>query len=166
MKPKLIVLPPPPSGPGRWTIKHEKFCQLVCEGMKQTDAFLEAGFAAGKNLQWRANDLARQEMVKARIRAIRALHAMRLNVSLERLVLQLEEARVGAMKDMQFQAAINAIVAKAKLLGFLDDARPRNNPMYQNDERGVPKPASEPVEQTEMSLIEWKNRFAPKTTLQ
>jgi hypothetical protein len=131
--------------------RDERFCQRIVSGMKPHMAYLDAGFS-GETMEAVRKQLRRPE-IHDRIRCIRAVQAIHLNVSLETIVMQLEEARLLAMQSLQLSAAVNAIVAKAKILGFLDDGIGRRDP-------ALPKPASEPTVDKEMSLEAWQERFA------
>ncbi len=57
--------------PGLKNPKHEVFCQMVADGMTQTDAYIMAGYADTKSTRFLASRLATNEHIKTRIAEIR-----------------------------------------------------------------------------------------------
>lgn len=164
---EVTIIPPrrggkSPGTPPKITSRQEQFCQNIVAGMKHIDAYLAAGFI--DNYKGRSSELP-GKLLKApriiqRIAQLRALQAMRLNITINTILLDLEKARQIAEQDINPMAMIAATMAKAKLLGFLDGPGEAGGK--------VPKPAMLPTDVKEMDEDEWIRRFTPKapTTLQ
>jgi hypothetical protein len=149
----LTILPPPRPQPkqDRLNAKQEHFCQGVAAGMRKMDAYAAAGYSG----PYAESHMMRNPKIRARIRALLMMRAFKLDVTIDKLVLELAEAYEVAKKDINPQGMVVATLGKAKLLGFLQDRW--------NDEGKVPKPLTQPQEYREMSLEEWQEQFTPKT---
>lgn len=116
------------------TPKREAFAryyvELGCAAQAYRAAF-DAAAMAPKTVRNKASELLAREDVGGMVDAIRAELAQRHGVTLDTLLMELEATRLSAMAGdrPQVGAAIQAIMAKAKLLGFLDkrtDDAPRD----------------------------------------
>lgn len=159
---EVTIIPPrrggkSPGNPPKITSRQEKFCQNIVAGMKHIDAYLAAGFI--DNYKGRCSELPgkllKQPHIIQRIAQLRALQAMRLNITINTILLDLEAAREEALAEHNPMAMIAATMAKAKLLGFLDGLG--------GIDGKVPKPAMLPTDVKEMDEAEWIRRFTPKT---
>ncbi|MER8570639.1 terminase small subunit [Mesorhizobium sp. M1338] len=138
-------------------IRHERFCHALAEGLPQSRAYIEAGYAArGNAAEVEASKLVRMPKVAARVAELQAEAAIRSDVTVDGLVEELEQARIGAMAARQYSAAAGAILGKAKLLGLITDKA--------EIETAVRRPMREPGAVRQMSLQEWEERFRPKTS--
>lgn len=139
----------------RWHARYETFCINIVAGMKKSDAYYAAGFGGLKGSQTDGpGRLLRREDVRNRIRQLQAQQAQRLNVTLDNLILELEEARQTAKLDHDAGAMVAATMSKAKLLGFLDEKA--------FDGGKTPKPCPIPTDAVEMDETTWLETFRPK----
>lgn len=157
MATNITLLPPPAKEPelGRLKPKYDQFCIGIAAGMGKAEAYYAAGFKSirGTRVEGPARLLKRDD-IQARIAQLRAIQAMRLNVTMDSLVLELEEARQAAIRDMNHNAAVAATLGKAKLLGFLTE-----KPFA--DDGKTPKPSPIPTGVVEISEEEWLAKFKP-----
>lgn len=134
---------------------HRRFAQLLAAGVKQMDAFAAAGFAVGaKSSSRECERLAAQPLIQALKQQIEAENRIRLNVSVESLILELEDARLQAISLDRPGDAVKAIEGKAKVLGLM---RERDVQISI-----IAKPALEPGAPIELSIEEWQRQWSPK----
>lgn len=97
--------------------KYELFAQALAKGATQEKAYEEAGYKPDRGA---ASRLSTNIIIRCRVAEIQAGTAAIAEITIGDLVDQLEEARVKAInaKVPQINAAISAIMGKAKLLGF------------------------------------------------
>jgi len=114
--------------------RHERFCQEYLCGPhagNATRAYEAAGF---KRSSSNAAKLVKAVHVVARITELRIAATQilaeateeaiaRTAITIERLILEMEEARQLAMKNGQSSAAVSAVIAKAKLAGLWVEKR-------------------------------------------
>ena len=156
----ITLLPPrkpPPDEPKEEKLnrRQELFCQGCAAGMRKMDAYVAAGYSDNaKNIRSQPSHLLREPKIRNRIRQLKSQMAFKLDVTVERLVLELTEAFEVAKRDINPQGMVVATLGKAKLLGFLADNK--------IDEGRIPKPMTQPGEYHEMSIEEWESKFRPK----
>jgi phage terminase small subunit len=144
--------------------RYERFAQGIAKGKSQHDAYIYAGYAPNqkpKDVRSNAGTLARKPEVAARIEELLSKQANRVGVTVDALLLELDEMFKLAKRVKQPSAGVGVVVAKAKLLGLITDKV--------EVEGNIRKPARRPSEKTTMSVEEWKAKFAPtpgKDTLQ
>lgn len=138
--------------------RHEKFALLVAAGKPYEKALLEAGYgSSAKNAKRDGWALAKKELVAQRIADLQERHAKRLNVTVDKLVADLD-TMFELAKTMKHPAAgVGAVMSKAKLLGLVVDKKEVTTTTR--------KPLREPEEASRMSLDEWLKKFAPKGAL-
>lgn len=105
------------------TPKQEKFAQLYVELGSGAEAYRGAYNASRmkpETVYQRAHDLLQNSKVKVRIEAIREAAQERNKITVDTLLLELEEARQAALcaETVQSAAAVGATMGKAKLLGL------------------------------------------------
>ena len=100
--------------------RHEKFAQCVAKGSSAAEAYESAGF---KPHRQNAARLMTKDDVKARICELQAPAAKKVEVTVESLARELEEARTMALVDRQASAAVSATLGKAKLFGLGSETR-------------------------------------------
>jgi phage terminase small subunit len=119
-------------------LRHERFCQEYVRGPhagNATSAYEAAGFKRNKS---QASRLANAPHIVARITELRAAAAQalaqaaddaiaRTGLTIERLIVEMEEARQLAMKNGQSSAAVGAVIAKAKIAGLWIEKRDPTN---------------------------------------
>jgi hypothetical protein len=108
--------------------RHEAFAQQLVLGQKtgwtQGAAYSRAGYAAeGKAADVNASRLLSNANngIAARVQEIVGRGAKRASVTVESLLVELEDARAGATTAEQFAAATGAVIAKGKLAGLMRD---------------------------------------------
>jgi hypothetical protein len=155
----ITILPPrqPPPEPKEEKLnrRQELFCQGCAAGMRKMDAYVAAGYSGTyKNKTSQPSHLLREPKIRNRIRVLKAQMAFKLDVTVEKLVLELTEAFEVAKRDINPQGMVVATLGKAKLLGFLADTK--------IDEGRIPKPMNQPGEYAEMTIEQWEEKFRPK----
>ena len=140
----------------RWNARYETFCIGVVAGMRHSDAYYAAGFGGLKGRQTDGpGRLLRRDDIRNRIKQLQAIQALRLNVTIDSLILELETARKIAERDINPAAMVAATMSKAKLLGFLTE-----KPLEGGK---TPKPCPIPTDLVEMDEKTWLEMFRPKT---
>lgn len=108
------------------TPKQESFCQLYIELGNASEAYrqsYDADSMQSDTVNRRAKELLDNSKIRARLDKIRKEHAMRHNITVDSLLIELEEARktaldAGKLEKLQVSAAVSATMGKAKLLGL------------------------------------------------
>lgn len=95
--------------------RHEAFAQALAKGKSATEAYAQAGY---KPHQPSASRLLSNAMVAARVEELQGRVARKVEVTVESLACELEEARSIALKEKQSSAAVQATMGKAKLFGL------------------------------------------------
>src|SRR5262245_37429804 len=139
----------PGRAPFRMTQRHERFCANIVMGMAQKAAYIAAGFKGG----WWGGPralLVRPE-VKDRIKTLSEVQRIRLNVTMQGLVLDFRRAQDLAIATDNAGAFVAATVAMAKLMGFMkaEDSREHEVAIIIN------RPLREPTKELELSPEEW-----------
>lgn len=113
--PVQVLKPMPPLPNAR----HERFCQELATGQSKCAAYEAAGYAPRRDA---ASRLSANANIQARVRELKAAGAERAEVTIASLVAELDSVRrLALLADTpQASAAVAAIMAKARLLGFLD----------------------------------------------
>jgi len=132
---------------GRWEI----FALNVAKGVSHGDAYAAAGYHDKSGAG--AAKLMRKPEVAARISELRAQIRARMKITVETIVMDLQEDRAFAYRCANPAAAITATMAIAKLLGLLVD---------KSELSVVMKPALAPTDRREMTIEEWQAQWAPK----
>lgn len=105
------------------TPKQESFCQLYIELGNASEAYrqsYDADSMQSDTINRKAKELLDNGKISARLELIRKEHSMRHNITVDTLLLELEEARTVARdgEKQQPSAMVSATMGKAKLLGF------------------------------------------------
>ena len=120
------------------TPKQEKFCQLYIELGNASEAYRQSYDADNMNentVNREAKGLLDNPKIAARLDQIRKEHSKRHNVTVDTLLIELEEARLAAFEGERAQvaAAVAATMGKAKILGFdkqvIEHTGDPNNPI-------------------------------------
>lgn len=111
--------------PALHSIRMERFCQLVKQGIPPYRAYPMAGykFHNGEPYRLRGNP-----RVKRRLAELTKGLAMKTRVTVQSISDQLDEDREFAQKVEQAGPALNASIAKAKLHGLLIDRKESGAP--------------------------------------
>lgn len=105
------------------TPKQEAFCQAYIETGNASEAYRKA-YAADRmkpeSVNRKAKELLDNGKITARIAALQGEHRQRHNLTVDDLLIELEEARRAALdsETAQASAAVGATMGKAKLLGL------------------------------------------------
>lgn len=107
------------------TPKQENFCQLYIELGNASEAYRQSYDADSMNdnvVHVKASELLSSGKVAVRVEQLKAEHKKRHNITVDTLLLELEEARKAALdpalEKPQTSAAVSATMGKAKLLGL------------------------------------------------
>ena len=108
------------------TPKQESFCQLYIELGNASEAYRQSYDADSMNqntVNRNAKALLDNNKITTRLDQIRQEHSKRHNITVDTLLLELEEARKMALnleiqEKPQVSAAVSATMGKAKILGF------------------------------------------------
>ena len=106
------------------TAKQEAFALAVVEGSNNSDAYrlaYDAENMSDDTIWRRAHDVAKNGKVTARIALLRADAAERCIVTVVSVTNELERARVAALADGKYSAAVAASMGKAKINGLITD---------------------------------------------
>ena len=136
--------------------RQEQFVQGLASGLKQHDAYEKAGYRASTRtvVDVNAARLSSLPHVRTRLAELQERQAKRIDITVDDLIAELEEARLKAMATKQLNGAVAAIMGKAKLLGFLTDKV--------EVDMTIRKPMRTAGAFERMSIEEWKLQFAPK----
>lgn len=108
----------------KYSEREEKFCRLIVEGVGQSDAYRQAGYKSdamkAETLHRQAKRMMDKPKITARLAELREPIVKRHNVTVDSLMVELEEARQAALgaETPQSSAAVAATMAKAKLCGL------------------------------------------------
>lgn len=137
--------------------RYERFAQGIAKGKSQHDAYIYAGYAPNqkaKDVRSNAGTLARKPEIAARVAELQAKQAQRIGITVDDLIVELQEMLTLAKRVKQPAAGVGAILAKGKLLGLVVDRA--------EIEGSVRKPARRPTAETRMTMDQWKETFAPQ----
>jgi len=96
--------------------RHERFAQAVAKGHSATEAYRLAGYKGDRTA---ASRLSTNVNVAQRVSELQGRSAKRVEVTVESLAAELEEARALALTEKQTSAAVSATMGKAKLFGLI-----------------------------------------------
>lgn len=100
--------------------RHEAFAQALAKGMSQEDAYADAGF---KPHRQNASRLITNDDVRRRVTELQAKTVKKVEITVDSLAAELEEARAIALTEKQTSAAVSATMGKAKLFGLGSETR-------------------------------------------
>ena len=106
------------------TAKQEKFCQGVAKGLTYSDAYREAynsGKMKAETVNKRASELLLNREIAGRVEELKVRILKRYDLTVDDIVVELEEARKMDMATGQSAAMVSASMGKAKLLGMVTD---------------------------------------------
>ena len=140
------------SKPNSLNPRQEAFCRFVAEGCCQREAYKRAGYTAASDgvADVNASRLLRHAQVQSRVRELQAAQAEASQITAERLLAELEEARNLALSLGQAGAAVAASMGRAKLCGLLIDRR----------EDVTRRPTRDPDEPAEVAVAVWLHEIA------
>jgi hypothetical protein len=135
------------------TERHKRFCQNLMAGMSQLSAYVDAGFGrvnAGPRI------LLNRPEVDRYLKRLQERQRIRLNVTLDRLVLDLCRGQDLAAETGNASAHIAATMGLAKLMGFLKEDRDADINIFIN------RPLREASKEIELTPDQWVAKWSPK----
>lgn len=100
--------------------RHESFAQAIAKGIAGSVAYKASGYgASGKAAEACASRLLTDAKVAARVQELQSKAARKVEVTVESIAKELEEARKLAIAEKQSSAAVAASMGKAKLFGLI-----------------------------------------------
>ncbi|MDE2421632.1 MAG: terminase small subunit [Gammaproteobacteria bacterium] len=103
------------------TLKQEAFCKAYIELGNATEAYRQSYDAVKMQpatVNRKAKELIDNGKIAARLDELRAEHLERHNVTIDSLIIELEDARKTAKDNMNPSAMVSATMGKAKLMGL------------------------------------------------
>jgi phage terminase small subunit len=131
--------------------RQQRFAEGVINGLPASRAYTEAGYCS-KSPDQDASNLDRNPKVAARIEQLRLDAARRNEITVDRILQELEDARIRALKDGQFSAAVAASMGRAKIAGQITD---RTEQVWHKPSAVAGAPTYE------MSEAEWVEKYSP-----
>ena len=141
------------SKPSPLNARQEAFARNIAEGRSQREAYQCAGYtpASDSVADVNASRLLRHAQVQSRVRELQAVQAQASQITAERLLAELEEARSLALSLGQAGAAVAASMGRAKLCGLLIDRR----------EDVTRRPTRDPDAPADVAVEVWLREIAP-----
>ncbi|WP_457663684.1 hypothetical protein [Sinorhizobium medicae] len=100
--------------------RHEAFAQALAKGKSATEAYEDAGFTPHRQ---NASRLMTNDDVCSRVKELQAKTVKKVEITVDSLAFELEEARALALAEKQTSAAVSATMGKAKLFGLGSETR-------------------------------------------
>lgn len=95
--------------------RHESFAQALAKGKTADEAYALAGYKPNRG---NAATLKANQSILDRVAELQQRAAKKVEVTVESLAIELEEARQIAIAEKQSSAAVSATMGKAKLFGL------------------------------------------------
>ncbi len=95
--------------------RHETFAQGLAKGLSATDAYAAAGYKGDRKA---ASNLWTNMDIKERVTELQSKAVKKVEITVDSLAQELEEARAIALAEKQSSAAVSATMGKAKLFGL------------------------------------------------
>ena len=100
--------------------KHELFAQSLATGKTQEQSYIAAGYSA-KTARQGSTNLFTNPNISKRVQELQGHAAIKAEIEIEDILLELEHARLLAKDRQNPSAMISATMGKAKLLGLITD---------------------------------------------
>jgi hypothetical protein len=134
--------------------RHKQFCRNIVAGMSNAAAFRDAGYSP-KWLGGPAN-LLKRPAIRDYIELLQERQRIRLEVTLDGLVLNLRTGQDLAIETGNPAAYVTATMGLAKLMGFLKEEREGDINVFIN------RPLREPTKELELTPDQWVAKWSPK----
>lgn len=95
--------------------RHETFAQGLAKGMTADEAYQKAGFKPNRG---NAATLKANQSILDRVTELQSKAVKKVEITVDSLAQELEEARAIALSEKQSSAAVSATMGKAKLFGL------------------------------------------------
>lgn len=105
--------------------RHEAFAQALAKGKTADEAYALAGYKPDRG---NASRLTANDSILTRVAELQGRAAKKVEVTVQTLAAELDEARVMALAEKQSSAAIQATMGKAKLFGLLVEKKQLSGP--------------------------------------
>jgi hypothetical protein len=135
------------------TDQQRRLAEYIAEGHALSHASKLAGYSP--NTQFNRGSIVNNDSFKFYLFHLREQAATNTIQSMEILIRQLDDARMIALLDRDPGAVIQAVMAKAKLLGLSSDRQ-------EIELNIINKPAHAPTTIVDLSVDEWREKHAPK----
>lgn len=96
--------------------RHEAFAQALAKGKSAAEAYTDAGYKPSRSA---ASRLSTNVNIEARVGELQGRASKKVEVTLESLAAELDEARDVAKGEKQSSAMVSATMGKAKLFGLI-----------------------------------------------
>lgn len=100
--------------------RHEAFAQALAKGKTADEAYAQAGFKPNRG---NAATLKAKQSILDRVAELQAKASRKVDVTLESLAAELDEARDVAKAEKQSSTMVSATMGKAKLFGLVIDKK-------------------------------------------
>ncbi len=100
--------------------RHEAFAQALAKGKTADEAYALAGYKPDRG---NASRLTANDSIQTRVAELQGRVAKKVEVTVESLAAELEEARALAKGEKQSSAMVSATLGKAKLFGLIIDKK-------------------------------------------
>lgn len=98
--------------------RHEIFANLIAQGNPIHKSYLEAGYKGSRSA---ASRLSTNVNILARVHVLRELNASKYEITIAKILEELEKTRVLSIAMGQCHAAVTATMNKARLAGLLEN---------------------------------------------
>lgn len=95
--------------------RHESMAQALAKGKTADEAYALAGYKPDRG---NASRLTANDSVRVRVAELQSKTVKKVEITVDSLAQELEEARAIALKEKQSSAAVSATMGKAKLFGL------------------------------------------------
>jgi len=104
--------------------RHERMARSLAEGKPVVQAYEDAGYKPNRSNSHRLKE---NEGIKSAVAELKGKAAAKLEITLEKLLRDLEEIKANAKRDKQHSAAARATELQAKLAGLMIERREVTN---------------------------------------
>jgi hypothetical protein len=132
--------------------RHESFAQALAKGKTADEAYALAGYRPNRG---NAATLKANQSITDRVTELQERVAKKVDVTIESLAAELDEARAIALAEKQPSAAIAATMGKAKLFGKIVEKHRHSGP------NGGPIPTVDLTNATDEDLERLEALFGP-----
>lgn len=109
--------------------RHERFAQELAKGASATEAYETAGYSGSEPaMRSGASRLLTNANIDERVRELQSKAAKRVEITVESLCDELDEAKRLARENAQPAAMVTAIMGKAKITGHLIEKQQHSGP--------------------------------------
>ena len=134
--------------------RQRHLAEFIAQGHSLKESYKMAGYEGSTGV-YADNSITKSADFKYYLFWLREQTMERTFQSMDLLLKQLDDVRLLAMMEREPMAAVNAIMGKAKILGMLVERS-------EIEHSFINKPSREPTDVLDLTVDEWKEKFAPK----